>query len=78
MVISPGTKTKQTTNRRCGECENCQQVDCGICRFCKDKPRFGGPGRLKQSCIKRKCIRVGKSKPSEIKQIKQMYQILYT
>ena len=32
-------------------------------KFCKDKPQFGGPGKLKQSCIKRKCLRLGKPKP---------------
>lgn len=26
------------------------------CRFCLDKPKFGGPGRLKQKCIERRCI----------------------
>jgi len=25
------------TNHQCGECENCQQVDYGMCKFCKDK-----------------------------------------
>ena len=63
-ISNPGAKTK-LTNRRCGECDNCQQADCGMCKFCKDKPRFGGPGRLKQSCIKRKCVRLGKPKASK-------------
>ena len=26
------------------------------CRFCLDKPKFGGPGRLKQKCIERRCV----------------------
>ena len=25
------------------------------CINCKDKPKFGGPGRKKQCCVKRKC-----------------------
>ena len=59
-----GTKCR-VTSRRCGLYENCLQTDCGKCKFCKDKPRFGGPGKLKQSCIKRKCLRLGKPKPGE-------------
>jgi len=26
--------------------------DCGGCKFCKDKTKFGGPNKLKQCCIK--------------------------
>ena len=63
-ISNLGAKTK-STNRRCGQCANCQQADCGMCKFCKDKPHFGGPGRLNQPCIKRKCIRLGKPKPSK-------------
>ncbi|KAL3789146.1 hypothetical protein HJC23_012235 [Cyclotella cryptica] len=40
---------------RCGECEACTRDDCGKCNFCKDKPKFGGPGRLKQTCELKKC-----------------------
>ena len=28
---------------------------CGQCPYCADKPKFGGPGRKKQRCAKRKC-----------------------
>lgn len=49
------------SRRRCGVCDNCKQADCGLCMYCRDKPRFGGPGRLKQSCLKRKCIRLSSS-----------------
>jgi hypothetical protein len=24
--------------------------DCGACKYCKDKKKFGGPGKLKQKC----------------------------
>ncbi|XP_012137658.2 DNA methyltransferase 1a isoform X2 [Megachile rotundata] len=41
--------------QRCGICENCQQPDCGLCSHCKDMIKFGGTGRGKQACIKRKC-----------------------
>ncbi|XP_065893030.1 lysine-specific demethylase 2B-like isoform X2 [Dysidea avara] len=50
------------TSRRCGLCENCLLADCGKCRFCKDKPRFGGPGKLKQACSKKKCLQLAKPK----------------
>merc|ERR1719419_1585178 len=41
--------------RRCGECEGCMREDCGKCEICLDKPRFGGPGKLKKACPDRKC-----------------------
>ena len=42
--------------KRCGECEACQMGDCGARKFCKDKTKFGGPNKLKQSCIKQRCL----------------------
>ena len=45
--------------RRCQTCEGCRKtVDCGVCRFCRDKPKFGGRGTLKQACITKRCIRL--------------------
>ncbi|KAJ8680875.1 hypothetical protein QAD02_016662 [Eretmocerus hayati] len=41
--------------RRCGVCEPCQQPDCGECSNCKNMIKFGGPGRSKQACVKRRC-----------------------
>lgn len=41
--------------RGCGKCEGCIKPDCGVCTFCKDKPKFGGPGKKKQRCEKRTC-----------------------
>ena len=40
---------------RCGTCEACQSTDCGECRSCRDMVKFGGTGKSKQCCIKRKC-----------------------
>ena len=42
--------------KRCGMCIGCTNADCGQCTFCLDKPKFGGPGRKKQCCKKRKCL----------------------
>lgn len=36
-------------------CEGCLLDDCGECTNCNDMKKFGGPGRKKQRCIKRKC-----------------------
>uniref|UniRef100_A0A8C6W4E4 DNA (cytosine-5)-methyltransferase n=1 Tax=Nannospalax galili TaxID=1026970 RepID=A0A8C6W4E4_NANGA len=41
--------------RRCGVCEVCQQPECGKCKACKDMVKFGGTGRSKQACLKRRC-----------------------
>ncbi|PBC25685.1 DNA (cytosine-5)-methyltransferase PliMCI [Apis cerana cerana] len=40
---------------RCGICETCQQPDCGVCTACKDMIKFGGSGRSKQACNRRRC-----------------------
>ena len=42
--------------RRCGWCTGCNTDDCGVCQYCQDKPKFGGPGKKKQCCEKRKCL----------------------
>ncbi|XP_066507893.1 lysine (K)-specific demethylase 2Bb isoform X2 [Hoplias malabaricus] len=41
---------------RCRRCEACVRTECGLCHFCKDMRKFGGPGRMKQTCILRQCI----------------------
>mmetsp|Transcript_29169 Transcript_29169/g.78923 ORF Transcript_29169/g.78923 Transcript_29169/m.78923 type:complete len:1470 (+) Transcript_29169:109-4518(+) len=40
---------------RCGECIACVRDDCGKCKHCLDKPKFGGPYKLKQVCFHRVC-----------------------
>ena len=44
--------------KRCGICSSCTASDCGVCRYCRDKPKFGGKGVLKQCCVQRKCKRL--------------------
>ncbi|XP_038618585.1 lysine-specific demethylase 2B isoform X3 [Tachyglossus aculeatus] len=64
--VGPGSAVKLAANRttagarrrrtRCRKCEACLRTECGECHFCKDMKKFGGPGRMKQSCIMRQCI----------------------
>ena len=48
----------------CGNCKGCLREDCGECVFCKDKPKFGGPGRKKQKCLLRACIKKPLKRPN--------------
>ncbi|GLV37979.1 Lysine demethylase 2 [Carabus blaptoides fortunei] len=49
-------KNDQVVRRtRCGVCATCQLPDCGSCSSCRDKIKFGGKGRCKQACIRRRC-----------------------
>lgn len=43
---------------RCGECSGCIADDCGACVCCKDMKKYGGTGRKKKCCIRRKCVGV--------------------
>lgn len=53
----------------CGICNGCKTtIDCGRCKMCLDKPKFGGPGRKKQRCLKRKCT---STKPTNTTQKKK-------
>lgn len=59
-VSKMNTKISNDNSRRrrtrCKKCDACVRADCGDCHFCKDMKKFGGPGRMKQSCIARQCI----------------------
>ncbi|GMH65422.1 hypothetical protein TrLO_g12714 [Triparma laevis f. longispina] len=39
----------------CNSCKICLKEDCGECRCCKDKKKFGGPGFFKKQCQARVC-----------------------
>lgn len=68
VKLGPASAVKLAANRttagarrrrtRCRKCEACLRTECGECHFCKDMKKFGGPGRMKQSCIMRQCIAV--------------------
>ncbi|XP_043942158.1 F-box/LRR-repeat protein 19 [Protopterus annectens] len=47
-----GARRRRT---RCRKCDACLRTECGECHFCKDMKKFGGPGRMKQSCLRRQC-----------------------
>lgn len=43
---------------KCGDCKNCKnQKDCGKCKNCLDKPKFGGPSKIRQKCIEKVCLK---------------------
>uniref|UniRef100_A0A3B3V8W3 [histone H3]-dimethyl-L-lysine(36) demethylase n=1 Tax=Poecilia latipinna TaxID=48699 RepID=A0A3B3V8W3_9TELE len=44
---------------RCKRCEACIRAECGDCNFCRDMKKFGGPGKLKQTCVLRQCLSPG-------------------
>uniref|UniRef100_A0A8C3BPP7 [histone H3]-dimethyl-L-lysine(36) demethylase n=1 Tax=Cairina moschata TaxID=8855 RepID=A0A8C3BPP7_CAIMO len=58
FLTNPNRTTAGARRRRtrCRKCEACLRTECGECHFCKDMKKFGGPGRMKQSCIMRQCI----------------------
>ena len=41
---------------RCHQCDRCLRPDCGKCRNCRDMPKFGGRGLVKQACEHRTCL----------------------
>lgn len=43
---------------RCGQCMECLQEPCGVCKFCLDSPKFGGTGKLRKACVHRRCSNV--------------------
>ncbi|KTF81006.1 hypothetical protein cypCar_00031172 [Cyprinus carpio] len=50
-----GSRIKRSA-RMCGECEPCMRTeDCGLCDFCKDMKKFGGPNKIRQKCRLRQC-----------------------
>ncbi|XP_065912957.1 uncharacterized protein [Dysidea avara] len=56
--------------RRCGKCSRCLAEECGTCKPCKDKPKFGGKGVQKHCCIHRQCVEIS-SKGATAKDRKQ-------
>ena len=46
----------------CGFCVKCLSDDCGRCPSCRDKPKFGGPGRRRTRCITRTCDNLARAR----------------
>ncbi|XP_048819784.1 lysine-specific demethylase 2B isoform X13 [Lagopus muta] len=61
LAANRSTAGARRRRTRCRKCEACLRTECGECHFCKDMKKFGGPGRMKQSCIMRQCIAVKES-----------------
>ena len=61
--------TSRPLRRRCNKCVNCLKPDCRKCTNCLDMKKYGGPGRMKQSCEERLCTEYWgpgkKRKPNE-------------
>ena len=60
VIFSPDTAAGKAAlpkrrGRGCGGCMGCMRDDCGKCNYCKDKTKFGGPGKKKQRCLLRVC-----------------------
>ena len=47
--------SRKAPSSRCGSCTECMRGDCGGCKYCLDKPKFGGVHRLKKPCLQRVC-----------------------
>jgi len=52
------TRPASKPHHRCGTCRGCTSTDCGLCKNCRDKPRFGGPGIKKKACLRRQCLKM--------------------
>eukprot|EP00960_Hanusia_phi_P049447 759556-Hanusia_phi.AAC.2 len=49
--IDKDMQTRKPGRRPCSNKPKKPDISCGTCRYCKDRPKFGGSGRLKQKCI---------------------------
>ncbi|XP_052551668.1 lysine-specific demethylase 2A isoform X1 [Tympanuchus pallidicinctus] len=55
-TMSPIVSGARRRRVRCRKCKACMQGECGMCHYCRDMKKFGGPGRMKQSCVLRQCL----------------------
>ena len=56
--ITPQITPHQNRRKRCGKCYACVRELCGQCNPCRNMPRFGGPGTLRQGCHEKRCIQL--------------------
>lgn len=55
-TTSAEDEAARNKSRRCGRCAGCQSTDCGSCKACGDKKKFGGANVKKQACEQRRCV----------------------
>jgi len=65
--------SSSSRKRKCGCCVGCRRQNCGECKFCKDKAKFGGPNKLRQACKYKKCMQLKKpiAKSAQLSAAKQ-------
>ncbi|KAM4621990.1 lysine-specific demethylase 2A isoform 1-T2 [Polymixia lowei] len=56
--VKPASSISALRRRRvrCKRCAACCRKECGNCQYCHDMRKFGGPGRMKKSCVMRQCL----------------------
>ena len=59
----PGSKQRRP---KCNCCSGCLSKECGQCAACRDKSKFGGPGKMKQCCVYRKCVKIVSRLPATV------------
>ena len=55
LTPSPEKKTRTVA---CRVCPGCVAPECGTCKYCLDKPKFGGSNKLRRKCVNKVC-RIG-------------------
>jgi len=60
-IDTPGGSKRRRGCPHGPDCVGCKLPECEECVNCRDKPARGGPGRLKQKCLVRKCRLAGES-----------------
>ena len=67
--------TPQGRRKRCGKCSGCKKENCGLCRNCRDMPKFGGKGKLRLACALRVCRELSTSPKDLEKSTKTVMQV---
>ena len=62
-------RSRSTSLKSC-KCDGCTRPECGKCKMCLDKPKYGGPGKKKQRCLYRQCVQ----RPKPVNQKKPIHE----
>ena len=49
-------------SRQLCNCDGCTIQDCDKCKFCLDKPKFGGQNKLRKRCLMRACNNIARNR----------------